>query len=240
MGELVLFFYPLANAFLQPLYHVRLPDECDMVSSAMANSLDPDELAEVKRNLRKMLRERSREWLSQPGVKSDADAIIRHRLEGMSVIQASEALGGFLSDDSEPDLRPFLRKALRAGKRVLLPRFDTEKGIYRMVEIHNLDTDLVIGKYQLQEPHPDLPAAELKWCDEKITYLVPAVAFDASGNRLGRGGGYYDRLLQLSKGDKIGVIYQIRFFDRIPTAPHDRRMNFVITEKCLTKMNEQE
>jgi 5-formyltetrahydrofolate cyclo-ligase len=60
---------------------------------------------------------------------------------------------------------------------------------------------------------------------------VPAVAFDTSGARLGRGGGYYDRLLAGCDGLKIGIAHNFQVLDDIPSAPHDVRMDLIVTDQ---------
>ena len=60
--------------------------------------------------------------------------------------------------------------------------------------------------------------------------LVPALAFDRAGYRLGRGGGYYDRLLSGATGMKTGVGYDCQIFDAIPCEPHDIGVDYVVTE----------
>ena len=62
--------------------------------------------------------------------------------------------------------------------------------------------------------------------------MVPAVAFDRKGNRLGRGKGYYDRLLAGSKATKVGVGYEFQLLGEIPAEPHDIRMDMVITQSA--------
>ena len=65
------------------------------------------------------------------------------------------------------------------------------------------------------------------------TILVPAVAFSRSGDRLGFGKGYYDKLLMNFKGTVIGIGYDFQVIDELPSLPHDIRMNKIITEKRI-------
>lgn len=61
-------------------------------------------------------------------------------------------------------------------------------------------------------------------------YIVPGVAFDRNGNRLGRGGGYYDRLLKNKKNIKIGLAYEIQMVAQVPHSSYDIPMDMVVTE----------
>ena len=67
--------------------------------------------------------------------------------------------------------------------------------------------------------------------------IVPAVAFDRRGNRLGRGKGFYDRLLQKAKCPKIGIAYHFQLLDEIPAEPHDIPMDKIITEQGILSIN---
>ena len=63
--------------------------------------------------------------------------------------------------------------------------------------------------------------------------IVPGVAFDKKLNRLGRGKGYYDKLLVQTSATKIGICYELQLFDEIPAEPHDIKMDFIITENNI-------
>ena len=69
------------------------------------------------------------------------------------------------------------------------------------------------------------------WEQGKKVILVPGLAFDRNGGRMGFGKGYYDRLLESSNAVKIGLCYDFQILEKIPTESHDVPMNFVITEK---------
>lgn len=87
-------------------------------------------------------------------------------------------------------------------------------------------TNLRHGAFNIEEPEGDeIVAAELM---ELI--VVPGVAFDRQGNRVGRGKGFYDRLLSETKALTVGVGYDFQLFDEVPAEPHDTPMNVIITE----------
>lgn len=94
------------------------------------------------------------------------------------------------------------------------------------------ETRLELGSFHIEEPTGDNVAD----VDDIELMIIPAVAFDRKGNRLGRGKGFYDRLLSTSKATKIGVGYEFQLFDSIPSEPHDVAMDMVITQKTLIKM----
>ncbi len=94
------------------------------------------------------------------------------------------------------------------------------------------ESRLELGSFHIEEPTGDNVAdvADIE------LMIIPAVAFDRKGNRLGRGKGFYDRLLANSKATKIGVGYEFQLFDTIPSEPHDVAMDMIITQKTVIKM----
>jgi 5-formyltetrahydrofolate cyclo-ligase len=68
--------------------------------------------------------------------------------------------------------------------------------------------------------------------------LVPGAAFDLNGSRLGRGQGFYDRLLEKVSGVKCGVAYDFQLLEKIPTEPHDAKVDFILTpSRCVRRKN---
>lgn len=87
-------------------------------------------------------------------------------------------------------------------------------------------TSLRLGAFHIEEPAEGTPADPASM--ELI--VVPAVAYDRRGNRLGRGKGFYDRLLSTTKATTIGVAYDFQLLDELPVEPHDTPVHIVITE----------
>ena len=94
------------------------------------------------------------------------------------------------------------------------------------------ETRLELGSFHIEEPTGD----DVVDVDDIELMVIPAVAFDRKGYRLGRGKGFYDRLLSTSKATKIGVGYEFQLFDDLPSEPHDVAMDMVITQKTLIKL----
>ena len=88
------------------------------------------------------------------------------------------------------------------------------------------ESRLELGAFHIEEPSGEetVDPATLE------LIIVPAVAYDRRGNRLGRGKGFYDRLLKTTKATKMGVGYDFQLLDEIPTEPHDVRMDVIITQ----------
>ncbi|MDE6633357.1 MAG: 5-formyltetrahydrofolate cyclo-ligase, partial [Muribaculaceae bacterium] len=94
------------------------------------------------------------------------------------------------------------------------------------------ESRLELGSFHIEEPTGDSYAN----VEDMELMIIPAVAFDRKGNRLGRGKGFYDRLLATAKATKIGVGYEFQLFDSLPAEPHDVAMDMIITQKTVIKM----
>ena len=103
-----------------------------------------------------------------------------------------------------------------------MPAFIDE---YVQVEIHDFDGDLVKGKFGILEPK--LPAT---MTEQPGVWLVPGLAFDAKGNRLGRGQGFFDALLRKATGVKIALAHDFQVLNEVPAEGRDVRVDFIVTE----------
>nr|WP_056447041.1 MULTISPECIES: 5-formyltetrahydrofolate cyclo-ligase [unclassified Rhodococcus (in: high G+C Gram-positive bacteria)] len=141
--------------------------------------------------------------------------------------RGGDTLAAYVPVGSEPGDASMLDSALAAGLRVLLP-VAREPGPLSWAEYRGPDS-LVAAAYGLREPSgPTLPPETV--ADASIV-LVPALAVDRSGGRLGRGAGFYDRTLDAVRPDAwlVGVVYDDDLVDALPTETHDVRMTHVLT-----------
>lgn len=130
----------------------------------------------------------------------------------------------------ELDVWPLMEKWLKS-KICALPAFDAATQTYLARRVKNLETDIAEGKFGVSEPLPDCEKIPL---DKFDLILAPGVAFDLDGNRLGRGRGFYDRILSAASGIKCCVGYDFQLLEKIPTEPHDAKVNFIFTpERCV-------
>jgi len=115
---------------------------------------------------------------------------------------------------------PFLRLALDSGKRLACPRVDRTERRLRLYEVVDLAADFRRGSMGIPEPRLSCPPVEPEWVD---WVLVPGLAFDGRGYRLGRGAGYYDRLLPTLRPDapRWALILDAQWADEVPVEPHD-------------------
>ncbi len=126
----------------------------------------------------------------------------------------------------ELDLAPLFRAALDSGKTLALPRFEVASASYAPVAIQDPAADLVPGKYGIREPASHCPGLSIKALDLAV---VPGLCFGMNGPRLGRGQGYYDRLLTQATALKCGVGYDFQVLPEVPADTFDVALDFVLT-----------
>lgn len=136
-------------------------------------------------------------------------------------------LGAFWPAQDEPDLAPLLRRLGTAGWAIALPCFGKGDATF-VLRAWEPAAELITGPLGVRMPHAAQPLCSV----ETLTHLlVPGLAFDRGGSRLGRGGGMYDRFLATSgSAVRIGVCFACQIVDRVPCAPHDVRMHVVADE----------
>lgn len=152
-------------------------------------------------------------------------------LFSLECVKNAKTICTFLSAFKEPDTIEIVRQLWEKKCRVIVPISDTETNTLSLSCIDNMD-DLKKGAYGILEP------SVVKTADERDidVILVPGLAFDRHGGRMGFGKGYYDRLLETSSAVKIGLCYDFQLFDTIPTESHDVPMDFIITEKEICEI----
>lgn len=127
----------------------------------------------------------------------------------------------------EPDLLSAAEEALKEGKTVAFPRC-TDGETMRFFTVSSLE-DFETGMYGIAEPLSSCP--EMPLPDKHSICILPALAFDRDGYRIGYGKGYYDRFLSSFPGRRIGVAYSPFVFDTLPRGRFDRRAEMILTEK---------
>ncbi len=163
-----------------------------------------------------------------PAEKKIKDRSIEIRLFGLSEFRTAETILLFASFRSEVDTCGMISRSIEEGKRVVLPRVEGNNlGLYEIRDI----VELVPGYMKIPEP-------SVLTEDRKITIhdmdliIVPGAAFDGAGNRIGYGGGFYDRLLAAAdRGISIvAPAYEMQVIASVPTDPHDKKVKLIVTE----------
>lgn len=162
------------------------------------------EINDLKRELRKKYRA-IRNSLSKTE-RYDADKKIISRLIETEDYRSAKVVLTYVSTGSEVGTEGLIVRSLTDGKKVACPLCDKADHTMSFRFISSVD-DLSEGAYGIFEPRPDAPEVQADEMPESIC-IVPGLSFDASGGRLGYGGGYYDRFLAGYKGVSIGLCYE--------------------------------
>jgi len=166
--------------------------------------------------------------------KDAANARIVKKLQTLDVFKSARTVALYKAIAGEVDLESLFHKCWAAGKRTCIPVFNTDSKIYEMAEVTR-ETDYSTGHYGIQEPLNPIPIV----INQIDLIAVPGVAFDPKGNRLGRGGGYYDRLLNGFSGYSAAVAFDFQIQKTIPSEPHDIPVDGIITDiKLIKECNE--
>lgn len=173
-----------------------------------------------KRELRQIVRQRKREF-SQQQLAEFSLAVIR-RLETEPHFAKAKTVMLYCSLPDEVDTMPLLRNTI--GKTILLPKVTSDTTME--IRLYESEKDLAEGAFHIMEPRGPL-FTDYGKIDVAV---VPGMAFDEKGNRLGRGKGYYDRFLsQLPPCIyKIGVCFDFQKFDAIPSEATDVTMDLIL------------
>ncbi len=181
-------------------------------------------MAETKEGLRRRIRDRMRGFAAAD--RARASQALCGLLTRQKAWQDSRQILLFMPMADEPDIYPLLELALAAGKAVCYPRYSREIGEYEACRITDPRRDLAPGRYQIAEPVADCPIFPRNQLD---FVLVPGVGFDEAGHRLGRGKGYYDRLLVPVRGIKCGVAFEEQIVEEVPIESHDLKLDCILT-----------
>ena len=153
--------------------------------------------------------------------------IITAKLLALPQYRAAGVVCAYASFGSEFDSAAFCADVVASGKRLLLPRINRAARMLELREVGKLDSDLVAGVWGIREPAercPMVPPSAVEFL------LVPGVAFTALGERLGYGGGFYDRLLAglNAKTPRIAAAFDLQIVESIPAGPGDQRVHLVV------------
>jgi 5-formyltetrahydrofolate cyclo-ligase len=164
-----------------------------------------------------------------PATRSEFSARITPQLLSLDAYRSAAQVLAYMSFGSEFETAEFIAEVLAGGKRLWLPRIDRATRSLQVHCVENLERDLRAGVWGIREPHPACPRAELGEID---FVLLPGVAFTRRGERLGYGGGFYDRLIPQfsSRPPLVAGAFELQMRDEIPLDANDQRIDAVVTE----------
>ena len=174
-----------------------------------------------KQELRKEIRSRKRQFTSQELHEQSFPVVMR--LLSHPRIKTAKTIMLYYSLPDEVDTHTLVDSLLVSGKQILLPRV-TGEGTMELRR-YTGPADLALGAYNIMEPTGEL-FVDYASIDLAV---IPGMAFDKEGNRMGRGKGYYDRFLQkIPQVYKIGICFPFQLVGEIPTEETDIKMDAMI------------
>lgn len=182
----------------------------------------------LKKELRKQMLARRGQIPNE--VRQNKSQTIVEKLMELPPYQQASVLFTFIPFGHEVDIRPLIDQAVEDGKQIVIPYTDMKQKEMTIFLFEGWDR-LVPGVYGILEPDPSTANSIPR---EKVDLiLVPGVAFDQNGGRLGYGGGFYDRFLAhySTCPPLVAPCYSEQITDLVPVENHDFRVHYVITDK---------
>lgn len=183
------------------------------------------ECVEQKVRLRRRMLARRQDLSTDQVVKATESAC--ERIEAIEVFRKAGTVALFAASRKELHAELLIERILRRGGRVVFPRVEGE-GELSFRQVRDLE-ELSIGRFAIREPSAQAPRVSEEELD---LVFVPGLAFSERGERLGYGGGYYDRTLLALRPDAttMGFCHDFQLTERIPTEAHDVRLQHVVTD----------
>ncbi len=178
--------------------------------------------AMTKDNFRQTVQARRAEM--DPAWRGEQSALIQARLMALPAMTSAVVVGLYMALPGEVAMTDFADGLVSTGRGICVPAFDPSRGAYALALV-SPDTSFLQAPFGLREPEDPV------WADPASLscVVVPGVAFDEAGRRIGHGGGHYDRLLLETSATKIGVAFDFQVFDAVPAETHDVAMDIVVT-----------
>ena len=187
----------------------------------------------VKNKMRQEIKEQRKNLTCDE--RERCDSKICERLRQLWLYRESQTVFTYVSLADETDTKKFIERALEDGKRVVVPRCIKGTRNMEFCVINSLN-DLEEGAFGVLEPKVE--------CEVYTDYsdgfcIVPALAFDRKGYRLGYGKGYYDRFLADFCGKTVGICYNRFVIPEIPRGKYDKSVDLIITEKKVISTRQE-
>ena len=183
-----------------------------------------------KAEIRKLMREKRRKISSEQ--RAAVSMAICHKVLEREDVKAAIAnkatFALYCATDEEIDLAVLFDALHGAGCRICVPTWDAAAKTYRLAECEK-GVEFVKGRMGILEPPSSAARVE---SSEVAVWIVPGLAFDANGRRIGYGGGWYDRFLSAAspKAVSLGVCHSFQLVDRLPAEPHDAVLTAVVAD----------
>lgn len=172
-----------------------------------------------------------------PAWREAASRRITDHLLTWNQMLSQDVVHSYFSWRSEVATVELIKRLLNLGKKVAAPRVNKINPVLEHFYIQGLG-DALPGAFGIPEPDP-LVCKPARIEDLQLI-IVPGVAFDRRGNRLGSGHGYYDRFLSQNSATRVGLAFRMQIVDEIAIGSHDQKMDFIVTEDEIIECGRRE
>lgn len=190
----------------------------------------------TKSQLRKLLRQRRRDLSAQQ--QKQASMNLCRLIARLPLFMNSQRIAAYIPNDGEISAQPLIELAWRLGKQVYLPVLHPFRNGYLFFMKHQPDQPLALNRFGIPEPLCDCDSRIPAWTLDLV--LTPLVGFDEQGNRMGMGGGFYDRTFAFMKSGHtprrprlVGVAHDCQKVEVLPSERWDIGMDFIATDRRL-------
>ena len=188
---------------------------------------------EQKQKIRDLIKKK-RARLTWGWIERNSKKIADHLIE-LQELKIAKSIHCYVAWQNEVDTHEFIKKMLNQNRRVIVPKVDVPN--HKLYHSQILEfSDLKPGAFGILEP--ELGKTKPVQISDIDLIIVPGIAFDLHGNRMGYGGGYYDDFLKNASATKIGFAFQFQIFDKIPTQAQDQRVDILISETTVRYIHE--
>lgn len=158
---------------------------------------------------------------------------ISNRLFDMELFKNAYSIMAYMSFRNEVDTNQIIQYSLNEDKRIIIPITQKESRTLLLSEIRNPESELIPGSFGILEPLPDRIRPFAK--EDLDLILVPALAYDPRGFRLGYGAGYYDRFLSTLEKPvpTVGLAFEIQVLSKVPIEATDIPVDYIVTENRI-------
>ena len=180
-----------------------------------------------KQTLRQTLRQQRK--TITPEAAWHAGQAFCHHIQTLFAQYCPQQIACYLAQDGEMDLSLTIQWLRQQGAMCYLPILHPARKGYLWFAPYDPESEMTQNHYGIDEPQYDIRSVRAPW--EMDWVLMPLVGFDRQGNRLGMGGGFYDRSFAAHRPTMIGCAYALQCVPSIPTDPWDKGMDIIVTEQ---------
>jgi len=190
-----------------------------------------EEIHEKKQNLRDEVAKKL-DALSENELMEKTNQVERRLFEFANFLEANIVLL-YINSAYEVETKRIIERCINFNKLIVFPGFRSEKRRIKLFKVDNPDTDLKPGVRGILEPDEavckDVPINRIDIA------IIPGLVFDGKGSRLGKGDGYYDKLIpKLSMTTrKVSLAFESQIVDQVPMESHDKQVDIIVTEERI-------